>query len=281
MLKKDGTVVALGDDSWGQVDVPAGLSNVAAIAAGHDFSLALRADGTVVGWGDDSSSQVDVPAGLSNVVAIAAGWYFSLALKADGTVVGWGSANGPINVPEGLSGVAAIAAGGEEAAMASQSNGMVVVWGPYNYQVPAPASVTNAVAVAIGEDFLLALLANGTVAAWNYSGVLQTNYVPTGLTNVVAIAANDASTLAMAIVRGGSVVPSSNLVLGSPTLLANRQFQFTVSGGTTGQGYTMLASTNLFNWITLSNGSITNSPFLLSDPAAPNYPRRFYRLTTP
>ena len=280
MLKKDSTVVALGDDSWGQVDVPAGLSNVVGIAAGDDFSLALRADGTVVGWGDDSLSQVDVPAGLSNVVAISAGWYFSLALKADGTVVAWGDTNGPINVAEGLSGVAAIAAG-EDTAMASQSNGTVVVLQSYNYQVPTPASVTNAVAVAIGEDFLLALLANGTVVAWNYSGVLQTNSVPTGLTNVVAIAANDASTLAMAIVRGGSVVPSNNLVLGSPTWLANRQFQFTVSGGATGQGYTMLASTNLFNWITLTNGSITNSPFLFSDPAASNYPRRFYRVTTP
>jgi hypothetical protein len=36
--------------------------------------------GTVVAWGDDSYGQTNVPAGLSSVVAIAAGTYHSLAL---------------------------------------------------------------------------------------------------------------------------------------------------------------------------------------------------------
>ena len=61
-----------------------------AIAAGDDYSLALKADGTVVGWGANNTGQTNIPAGLSNVVAIAAGCNHSLALKADGTVVGWG-----------------------------------------------------------------------------------------------------------------------------------------------------------------------------------------------
>ena len=37
-----------------------------------------------------AKGQSDVPAGLSNVVAVAAGGQHSLALKADGTVVAWG-----------------------------------------------------------------------------------------------------------------------------------------------------------------------------------------------
>src|SRR5512140_3211399 len=40
----------------------------------------------VIGWGDNTYGQITVPDGLSNVVAIAAGTYHSLALKADGTV---------------------------------------------------------------------------------------------------------------------------------------------------------------------------------------------------
>jgi hypothetical protein len=85
-----GLVTAWGDNSSGQTNVPPNLTNVVAIAAGYDFSLALKADGTVVGWGDNASNQITVPSGLTNVVAIAAGYDFSLALKADGTVVGWG-----------------------------------------------------------------------------------------------------------------------------------------------------------------------------------------------
>lgn len=134
-LRKDSTVVAWGDGDEG---VPAGLSNVTAIAAGERHSLALKKDGTVYGWGENllgqatgmgnpngprNASGLVVHSGqvLSNVVAIAAGneyglfgsgCHYGLALKTDGTVVGWGAICGqPVTVPEGLSNVVAIAAG--------------------------------------------------------------------------------------------------------------------------------------------------------------------------
>ena len=106
-LAANGTVVAWGagvtnagvTPNWGQAMIPAGLSNVAAVACGGYHSLALQANGTVVAWGagtnntgtSPSYGQAIVPVGLSNVVAIAAGTYHSLALKADGTVVVWGA----------------------------------------------------------------------------------------------------------------------------------------------------------------------------------------------
>ena len=87
-LKTDGTVVGWGFNGAGQAtgDPPEGdgvashtvrisgqvLSNVVAIAAGHEYSLALKRDGTVVAWGNKWFYR-DVPASLSNVVAIAAG----------------------------------------------------------------------------------------------------------------------------------------------------------------------------------------------------------------
>jgi len=87
-LKDDGTVVTWGDNSYGQRNVPAGLSNVVAIASGGsegaNHCLALRGDGTVVAWGWDAYGQTNVPAGLSNVVAISAGGGHSLALVGDG-----------------------------------------------------------------------------------------------------------------------------------------------------------------------------------------------------
>src|ERR1039458_367185 len=86
-----GTVIAWGDNTYGQCNVPQGLTNVMAIAAGYQHSLALKMDGTVAAWGkDDDNGEADVPVGLSNVKAIAAGWGTSLALKGDGTVKAWG-----------------------------------------------------------------------------------------------------------------------------------------------------------------------------------------------
>src|SRR5215471_18326806 len=70
-----GQIIAWGENNAGQTSVPAGLTNVTAIAAGWDHSLALRSDRRVVSWG----SQTTVPAGVSNVMAIAAGKSNSLA----------------------------------------------------------------------------------------------------------------------------------------------------------------------------------------------------------
>ncbi len=50
------------------------------VAAGAYHNLALKNDGTVVAWGDNDWGQSDVPAGLSGVTAVAAGYFHSLAV---------------------------------------------------------------------------------------------------------------------------------------------------------------------------------------------------------
>jgi hypothetical protein len=56
------------------------LNGVTAIAAGGYYSLALKSNGTVVALGDDRYGQSTVPSGLSGVIGIAAGGAHSLAL---------------------------------------------------------------------------------------------------------------------------------------------------------------------------------------------------------
>ena len=70
--------------------MPAGLTDIVAVAAGTDHCLALLEDGTVISWGNDYGGKTTVPSDLSNVVAIAAGSTFSLALKENGDVIAWG-----------------------------------------------------------------------------------------------------------------------------------------------------------------------------------------------
>jgi alpha-tubulin suppressor-like RCC1 family protein len=89
-LLADGTIVAWGDNTYGQLDVPPGLGRATAISAGGDFCLALLADGKVAAWGDNTYGQLDVPAGMENVAAVSAGAFHAVALRADGDVVAWG-----------------------------------------------------------------------------------------------------------------------------------------------------------------------------------------------
>ncbi|CAN5316883.1 hypothetical protein BH11PSE11_BH11PSE11_37970 [soil metagenome] len=166
-LKSDGTVLACGSNSAGQLGIGTvdfrphptpvnvgGLNGIVSLATGDIHTLALRFDGTVwaagaVGFNnfgqlgngnnDGSASPVQVP-GLTSVAAIAAGELHSVALKSDGTVWTWGwnnfgqlgngtttDAYTPIQVP-GMDGVTAISAGfGTTAAL--KSNGTVWVWG--------------------------------------------------------------------------------------------------------------------------------------------------------
>ncbi len=226
-LKADGTVAAWGDNTYGQTTVPAGLTNAAAIAAGYDFSLALKGDGTVVGWGDNASNQITVPSGLSNVVAIAAGYQFSLALKADGTLAAWGGNSAQDRVV-GLSNVLAIAAGWYHG-LALRTDGSVVGAGQNNFgQITVPAGLTNVVGVAAGDSFSLALKADGTVVGWGDNADGQTN-VPPDLTNVVAIAAG--SNFGLALKADGTVAAWGDNTYGQTTVPAGLTNVAAMAGG--------------------------------------------------
>jgi len=82
-------VFAWGDDLYAQTNLPAGLTNVVALAAGANHTLALRSDGKVIGWGDDSAHQVSLAPGITKAIALGAGANFSLTVRGNGTVFVW------------------------------------------------------------------------------------------------------------------------------------------------------------------------------------------------
>ena len=174
-----GTVVAWGCAAsyydFGQCAVPAGLTDVSAIAAGYFHSLAVSG-GAVVAFGcggGNDYGQCTVPGDLTGVTAVAANLY-SLALKSDGTVVAWGC--GGFNVGEcdvgGLSGVRAISAGFGHS-LALKTDGTVVATGcggTFDFgQCSVPSGLSGVSAIAAGTYHSLALKTDGTVVAWGCS----------------------------------------------------------------------------------------------------------------
>jgi alpha-tubulin suppressor-like RCC1 family protein len=184
-LLADGTVLSWGADEQGQ-----------------------QADGVGMETGCFCVPTPHPIAAASGAVAIAAGYYTSAALFADGTVRDWGGNGrgdlgtgqaspptgcqclGPVS-PAGLPAVARISSGGSGSIVLLQSGG-ALDWGlnyhgqvgngaksssPPCYCVPLPTAViglTSPRQVMAGGEHVVALLADGTMAAWgdNQYGLL-------------------------------------------------------------------------------------------------------------
>lgn len=112
-LKSDGSVWTWGNNSYGQLGVgnfssqpqltPVQVSSIGAViavAAGSNYTLALKSDGTVWAWGANHHGQLGYTganqvsptqiSGLANITAIAAGYEFAMARRGDGTMFTWG-----------------------------------------------------------------------------------------------------------------------------------------------------------------------------------------------
>jgi hypothetical protein len=210
------SVMAWGDDSGGQTDVPTNLDDAVSVAGGDYHTVAIRHDGTLVAWGFDDEGQVDVPTNSLRFVSVASGADHNLAIAEDGSVVAWGrDDSGQIDVPGTVSSALSVAAGNSHS-LALLASGTVVAWGndtygqtdlpsvltPGGYWVYIPGDywwsgywiwvpVNNAPparAIAAGCNHNLALLYDGTVVAWGNNSFGQAS-PPSNLTNVVAIAA--------------------------------------------------------------------------------------------
>ena len=145
---------------------------------------------------------------------------------------------------------------------------------PITYAVNAGASPSNGGTVTgggiVNSGASLTLMAMPNIGCsflnWTESGIVVysfTNYTFT-VTGNRALVANFTSP------------PSFTLGFGPATPWTSNGFSFMFQGPT-GFDYSIEASTDLFNWLPLTNFTSTNSPFFFSDPSATNYPQRFYR----
>lgn len=183
------------------VDVT-GMTGAFAVAAGGNFSCALRGGGSVACWGGNGRGQlgkgdesptttpVAVP-GLTDIVAISAGEAHVCAVRSTGAVVCWGDgANGQLgagqpssssspvtvdNLPD-----AVMVAAAQRSTCALARTGSVLCWGanevgqlgngaPNANPNPAPIVVTNlsdATSIWAGRRHACAVRKSGAVVCW-------------------------------------------------------------------------------------------------------------------
>lgn len=153
-LKDDGTVLACGDDSFGQCAV-AGWRGVKAVCAGAYHSVALFADGTVAAVGRNDEGQCDTQA-WRDVVAIAAADYATFGLKADGSVVCCGF-NDYYMLPDWPK-VTSIS-GGSYALAALRENGEALL----SHESARSDELNGLVDIAVNTGYAVGLREDGTV----------------------------------------------------------------------------------------------------------------------
>jgi PKD repeat protein len=158
------------------------------IAAGYDYSLAIKEDGSIVGWGNNQFGQADPPEG-NDYVALAVcvdGGHHGLALRADGSIAGWGDNQyGQADSPTGNDFITIAA--GRKHSLALKSDGSIIAWGDNgNGQINSPAG-NDFIAIASGTGHSIALKSDGSIVAWGRNTQGQTD-APAG-NDFVAIAA--------------------------------------------------------------------------------------------
>lgn len=224
-LATDGSVYAFGFNGDGELgdntDVDAAapvrvvgaagattLTGIASIAAGASQSYALKPDGTIWAWGNNANGSLGdnttlnrrAPGfvhGVGGATLVATGANASHALAiapptspATGALVGWGTPNyyetpfatTPTLVPK-VGGLKSVDAGPEHT-LALLADGTIQAWGRNGHGrlgdgttndrfTPAPVKdangtgvLSNVIAVAAGDAHSLALKADGTVWAW-------------------------------------------------------------------------------------------------------------------
>ena len=182
-LQENGTVVACGDNEYGQCNV-SGWTDIVAVSASGVHTIGLKSDGTVVACGENKQGQCNV-SNWTDIVAVSSRGAHTVGLKSDGTVMACGKNEcGQCDVSSWTDIVAVSAAGFHTVGL--KSDGTVMACGKNEYGQCDVSSWTDIVAVAASWRYTVGLKSDGTVMTCGDNEYGQCNV--SGWTEIVAVA---------------------------------------------------------------------------------------------
>jgi hypothetical protein len=225
-LKSDGSLVAWGSDSYGQVSNTPTESDFVAIGAGYYHNVALKSNGSVVAWGRDNYGQVSSAPTDPDFIAVAAGGYHCLALKSNNSIFSWGSnAMGQVSSTPTETVYIAIASGGEHS-LAIKNDLSAIGWGWDGYGQASPPAGSFQKVVA-GQAHSFGLKSDGSIIGWGYDNLNQLSEIPAG-TDFVDVASGTFHGLGIKV--DGSIVAWGNNGLGQASPPEGQDF-IDIAGG--------------------------------------------------
>ena len=196
------------------------LEDVRSVAAGGDFTVALKTDGTLWAWGGNDYGQLGngtvVSAAqpvqvLDQVTAVSAGDYHVAAIRADGTLWTWGDnlygqlgdgTRDSVSAPHQVLADVRFAVMGDYHAAAISTDGTLYTWGSnldgqlgngglgdttdeetgaMLQLTPAAVSLPAAVSnVTVGAGHTAAILSDGTLWTWGCNDAMQLGLTEAG-----------------------------------------------------------------------------------------------------
>lgn len=172
-LRADGTVLGVGRNDFGQLDVQ-NWTKITEISAGARHTVGLREDGTLLATGQSRHGECKVRH-WRNVVRVIAGQDCTFGIKKDGRILASGNNRGGDLQVSHLENVADIAYAAPGRIIALLQDGTLARVGRENHMRRSFAGWKNVRQISAAPDYFAGLFENGTVRLlayfWQDSGV--------------------------------------------------------------------------------------------------------------
>lgn len=199
-LKKDGTVVATGNNQYGQCNVQ-DWKNIKKISAGVIHSLGLQKDGTAVAIGDDTNSKCRV-VGWETLVSISAGEHSSAGVTKDGTIMLTGGLSTQQALITNLRNVLDFSLAGRSHIISLKKDGTVEAIGDNTFGQCNVKNWKDIKSISVGDNHTVGLKTDGTVVAVGKNKESQCNV--SNWKDIIEIAAGHGFTVGLK--KDGTVV---------------------------------------------------------------------------
>lgn len=206
-IKKNGNVIAAGDNTFDQCDIW-DRTNIVSVSAGTHHTIGLKSDGTLVSTGSNDYDQCNVSR-WTDIKAICTGASHTVGLKTDGTVVAAGtSLQGQCRVSDWTD-IVAISANGN-ITVGLKADATVLATGSNTSGQCNVSTWKQIIAISAGYYHTIGLKANGHVVATGSNDIGQCNV--SDWEDIVAISAGTSHTVGLK--ADGTVVATGNNTYG-------------------------------------------------------------------